>query len=241
MTDQRRHPRYEGQLDVLLVAAGREVVCLARDYSDAGIFVATDTPLPLGRLMRVRIAVPGEAEFEMLARVAWWRAPNEADGVVPGMGLNFYGLRSASLPRWRAWVAATRGSEIPSYGEDGRIRRNHPRIRVALTVRIEMGETAIEATTRDVAEGGLFAPCDSPLPAGERVRVVLHHPRDGSVLALEGTVLRTVGGGEPGIGVTFTDPGPDGIDVLMSFVEAAESPDSLDEALIIDGEDDQLA
>ena len=90
-------------------------------------------------------------------------------------------------------------------------------------------------------EGGLFAPCDSPLPAGERVRVVLHHPRDGSVLALEGTVLRTVGGGEPGIGVTFTDPGPDGIDVLMSFVEAAESPDSLDEALIIDGEDDQLA
>ncbi len=241
MTDQRRHPRYEGQLDVLLVVAGREINCLAQDYSDAGVFVATDTPLPLGRLVRARISVPDQPEFELFARVAWWRGPDQGPDTNPGMGLNFYGLRSPALPRWREWVAATSGAVLASIGEDGRVRRNHPRVRVALTVRIETREGSIEAVTRDVAVGGLFAPCDRPLPPGERVRVVLLHPMDGSQLALEGTVLRTEGGSEPGVRIEFTDPGPDGIDVLLSFVDAAHLPDSLDEALIIDGEDDQLA
>lgn len=226
---------------MLLVVAGREISCVARDYSDSGIFVATDTPLPLGRLVRVRIAAPATLEFELLARVSWWRGPGGPEEEPPGMGLNFYGLRSSALARWRAWIRDSATDAIESTGQDGRIRRNHARIRVRLTVRIETEETAIEAVTRDIGTGGLFAPCDRPLPPGQRVTVVVLHPVDGSQITVEGTVLRAVGGGEPGIGVEFTDPGPDGADILMGFVEAAQQPDSLDEALIIDGEDDQLA
>lgn len=241
MTDQRRHTRFEGQLDVLMVVAGREIVCVARDYSDAGIFVATDTPLALGRLVRVRISVPSQAEFELLARVAWWRGPAALADAPPGMGLNFYGLRSEALPRWRRWVAQADGAVVASTGEHGRIRRNHPRIRAALKVRVEGAHETVEATTRDVAAGGMFAPCETSLAPGERVTVALFHPRDGTHIMLEGTVLRAVGGGEPGLGVEFADPGPDGLEILLSYIDAAAVPDSLDEELIIDGEDDQLA
>ena len=65
-----------------------------RNISDMGIFVATLDPLPIGTLITLRFAPPGEYEpFILMGRVQWVNALKPlADNLNPGMGVRFMDL-----------------------------------------------------------------------------------------------------------------------------------------------------
>ena len=70
-----------------------------RDISQGGLFVDTDTPLPVGLDVRVQLNLDGLA-IEADAEVAWQLA--DRGGRVNGLGLRFRGLPEPALEaiRW---------------------------------------------------------------------------------------------------------------------------------------------
>lgn len=64
----------------------------ATTLGPGGLFVETDTPLPLGSPLRLRFRLPGGQRLhEVEARVAWLYVPAEPDRSPrpPGMGVEF--------------------------------------------------------------------------------------------------------------------------------------------------------
>ncbi len=100
-------------------------------------------------------------------------------------------------------------------------RRRFPRIQLALTVELHFpsAEAALESSTVDVSEGGVFIRMPRPRPEGTAIQLRLHV--GGRVLEIGGVVVRSVrpGEGEPaGIGVLFTELRPDDAAFVQTLV-----------------------
>lgn len=121
-------------------------------------------------------------------------------------------------------------------------QRRHPRVPVALPVRISTIDPEIDPRTgrpcfrasREVcvnlSRGGLFIHTAEPIAPGRRVLVEMHFP-DGSPLEAVGRVAwskRVLGApDEPpgdGIGVEFIGAAPGQIEALASFLSDEDAP-----------------
>ena len=100
-------------------------------------------------------------------------------------------------------------------------RRQFPRIQLAAAVELRFAspEAAIESSTVDISEGGVFIRMPNPRPEGTLIQLGLHV--GGRRLSIGGVVVRSVRPGEgaaPGIGVLFTDLRPDDAAFVKTLV-----------------------
>lgn len=95
----RRDARHPYQARVQLKVAGLDafVERFSENISASGMFVATRSPLPVGRVVQLRVVDPhGGAVFEAVASVVWSRPPRPDAPLKPGMGLRFAALNEQS-------------------------------------------------------------------------------------------------------------------------------------------------
>jgi hypothetical protein len=100
-------------------------------------------------------------------------------------------------------------------------RRQFPRIQLAVAVELRFAspEAALESSTVDISEGGVFIRMPNPRPEGTPIQIGLHV--GGRRLSIGGVVVRCVRPGEgaaPGIGVLFTDLRPDDAAFVKTLV-----------------------
>jgi c-di-GMP-binding flagellar brake protein YcgR len=123
-------------------------------------------------------------------------------------------------------------AEHPPAAEAGSVpaqdRRRFPRIQLALTVQLRFpsAEAALESSTVDISEGGVFIRMPNPRPEGTVIRLLLHV---GERVLEIGVVVRCTrsGEGEPvGIGVLFTELRPDDATFVQTLVRERLSPRS---------------
>lgn len=83
---------------------------LSMNMSEGGLFVATNTMVPVGTLLVLGIHGPLTREsIVALAEVRWTRASSGQESVPPGLGLQFVERNGASQARIHALVTTLRG------------------------------------------------------------------------------------------------------------------------------------
>jgi type IV pilus assembly protein PilZ len=88
----RQHERIGLALEVSYRTAGAFLVSYSVNLSKGGIFLETNTPLPIGTELGLRFNVPGvDGTIDVRGVVAWVRAV-AADDRPPGMGVEFENL-----------------------------------------------------------------------------------------------------------------------------------------------------
>jgi uncharacterized protein (TIGR02266 family) len=100
--DRRRKPRYAVTLSVTLLGDHNFYTGLTENLSEGGLFVHTQSTLPIGTVIRVEFTLPTSSEkLSLVGEVRWTRSPNavreehnnygsvNADAVKPGMGVQF--------------------------------------------------------------------------------------------------------------------------------------------------------
>jgi uncharacterized protein (TIGR02266 family) len=116
-------------------------------------------------------------------------------------------------------VRGTDHTQAPAAPPKRRSAREYQRITVRCGCWLEHDDATIYGTTVDLGRGGLFLRTALPMDPGAPVRVTLHLPGEGVVVA-DGKVVRTVAqqtGDRPGVGVRF-ERLPDGDDSLCAFL-----------------------
>ncbi len=93
MTIQRRtQQRYEVRIPVEFESEGQDYQAETRNMSLGGMFIETAAPLKYGQKLRVRFRVPVLAEpIEVESEVRW---VEKSEGLVRGVGIQFFGLRA---------------------------------------------------------------------------------------------------------------------------------------------------
>jgi len=87
-----RPGRIDLRLPIVLALDGVPITAETRNIGLGGVFVATQTPAPVGRPVSLKLTLPGLAE-PLLARgeVRWIRESEDRQGV-PGVGIKFVKL-----------------------------------------------------------------------------------------------------------------------------------------------------
>jgi uncharacterized protein (TIGR02266 family) len=89
VTISRRLTRVPIHLEVEYRTTGNFLVSFSTNLSKGGIFLQTQTPLPIGNRVKLKLHVPAiDDPLELEATVAWVRDKATADGPT-GMGLEF--------------------------------------------------------------------------------------------------------------------------------------------------------
>lgn len=87
---RRRYRRMTVRLQASYEHAGVVHEAIATTLGAGGLFVATDTPLEKGSVLRIRFCVPGNARIHQLdSRVVWAHRPGDPGQQGHGMGLAF--------------------------------------------------------------------------------------------------------------------------------------------------------
>jgi len=87
---KREHERYECELDVTVIAEGRELVGVTRNMSIGGMFVGLAEPVKFGSAVKIRFRLPALKEDTEIAATVRWVTPD-------GVGLQFSSLRAMEV------------------------------------------------------------------------------------------------------------------------------------------------
>jgi uncharacterized protein (TIGR02266 family) len=88
----RQHDRLPISIQVSYRTAGAFLVSYSVNLSKGGIFIETQTPLPVGEHISLKFDVPGVGALEVEGTVAWLRDSSEGSGLPEGMGVQFENL-----------------------------------------------------------------------------------------------------------------------------------------------------
>jgi type IV pilus assembly protein PilZ len=96
-SERRRDPRYSVHIAVDCQTREMFVSNYVTNISKGGVFVRTDTPLPLYSEIVLTLALPGsERKIAARGKVAWTYDVRKEDGrLVPGMGIKFLDMSPA--------------------------------------------------------------------------------------------------------------------------------------------------
>jgi uncharacterized protein (TIGR02266 family) len=103
MRERRRWPRVALVAEIAYSADSPAMLRQITDVSHGGLFVDTATPLPEGTTLRLRFALPDQAEPLTLEAAVAWQQPHV------GMGLRFTKLAPRDKAAIDRFVAATLG------------------------------------------------------------------------------------------------------------------------------------
>ncbi len=225
----RREPRVQTELKVDLETAGETQEYTTRNASFSGVFVVSDDPLPLRRMVRFRIDVGATEPIELLGVVA--HTINAADahesGRKPGMGISLYPLGPANDEQWREFVRTEYEKDPDAHAR--LVASELPRLRVHLK-NDAMKEQFFGS---DFPSGNIFYRTPELLPEGSSVVCEVTHPDTGKTLELFAKVTEVVTGSrrDRGLRIAFEDLSEASTDRMERFERGEMS-----EATTEDGE-----
>lgn len=91
MDGGRKHGRLPLSVRVAYRSTGTFLVAYSVNLSKGGVFLETDSPLPIGSPVSLELEVPAIGLLTVVGKVAWLREQN-ADGLPQGMGIQFNSL-----------------------------------------------------------------------------------------------------------------------------------------------------
>ena len=85
---EREYERIPYSVQVEFRTASSFLVAYSVNLSRGGIFIETDSDLPMGALVTLNLQVPGAGMLHLVGVIAWRRAQDSPDGP-PGIGIEF--------------------------------------------------------------------------------------------------------------------------------------------------------
>ncbi len=101
---KRYYTRHPISLDVSVRHTNGWVHYRTVDVSRRGVFLRTDEPSPLHRLLQMRIELPGEDALDVMGRVRRSVATREESPIGPGMGIEFFVMSEPQQDAWDRFV-----------------------------------------------------------------------------------------------------------------------------------------
>jgi Tfp pilus assembly protein PilZ len=207
----RRDTRYSIRFPARVTHGKRTLSLLTEDVSYGGIFLCTDSPLPLLQLVRVQLVLPiGDRALQAHGMTVHVVQPENAQERVPGVGVQFYALDQATRDAWDLFIGQVETScpkspdqaplRLPRGFTPEPIRRRFERHTAVLKVEPTTLAELEEIHSRDVATGSMFVPTRLELPIGTRVVVYVSHPTSGQPFLFEAKVVHRTDS-PPGLGL----------------------------------------
>jgi Tfp pilus assembly protein PilZ len=196
----RRDTRYSIRFPARVSHGKRTLSLLTEDVSYGGVFLCTDSPLPLLQLVRVQLVLPiGDRALQAHGMTVHVVQPENAQGRVPGVGVQFYALDQNTRDAWEAFIGRVETTcpkspdqaplRLPRGFTPEPVRRRFERHTAVLKVEPTTVEELEEINSRDVATGSMFVPTRLELPIGTRVVVYIAHPATGQPFLFEAKVV----------------------------------------------------
>jgi Tfp pilus assembly protein PilZ len=201
---RRRDTRYSIRFPVQLWHAKRADSLVSEDVSQGGVFLCTDSPPPLLQLVQVQLVLPiGGRALKAHGMTVHVVEPENAQGRVAGIGVQFYALDRATREAWEAFVRHVEANfpraadqeplRLPRGQTPEPLSRRFGRHTAVLEIKPANLDELEELYTRDVATGSMFVPTRLEVPAGAQVVLNVTHPTSGSPFLLEAKVVHRTG------------------------------------------------
>ena len=225
MSEKRRDIRYAARIVARVVKKTETEELLTHEVSFRGAFLRTDAPLGLRQLLKVSFSLPSGATVSAHAMVVHAVAPDPSKGVVPGMGLQFWGPVDGARAG-EGFIHELRRREhagMPNAKLTDKVRRASERIKLSIDVALD----GARAMVRDISFNGLAVRTDLAMPIGVRARLELSGP-GGEPVAVDVLVRRVID--EPGfrgLGVEMVDVTEEQKAAIIELVRAHAPPESL--------------
>jgi hypothetical protein len=198
---QRRDTRYAIRFPAKLTHGKRTLSLLTADVGHGGVFLCTDSPLPLMQLVAVQLVLPvGDRALKSHAMTVHVVKPDNAHGRIPGLGVQFYALDPTTRDSWAAFIRHVEAHCPPSPDQaplrlprgftPEPVRRRFERHTAVLKVEPATLAELEQVFERDVLTGNIFVPSPLDLPRGAAVVVYVAHPVTAQPFLLEGSVLQ---------------------------------------------------
>ena len=185
----RREPRIDLDLSVTLLLPDGEVEYPVGDASYRGVFLVSDNPLPLRKLVRFRTQL-GEDEnpLQMMGLVAHHISPGEAAeiGRDPGMGIHLFSVGEETHRRWRQFIRQRYETHPDAREQFKRLEYPH------VVAHLPSNQALEEFFDDELANGEMFVRSSEIHEEGENVIVDIVHPDGNESLDLEGRVQKAV-------------------------------------------------
>ncbi len=112
--DRRKSKRAVTKIEILFKELASFIKVYMLDVSNGGVFIKTDTPLPLDTPVFLRLKLPGDDEYlEIQGRVVWNNPTRRKNSFPRGMGIQFIEMSDQHAERIKSFVERFRG-EIES-------------------------------------------------------------------------------------------------------------------------------
>jgi hypothetical protein len=197
---RRRDTRYSIRFPVQLAHGKRTLSLLTADVGYGGVFLCTDSPLPLMQLVGVQLVLPiGDRALKAHGMTVHVVKPDNAHGRIPGLGVQFYALDHTTRDSWEAFVRHVETHfpqspdqaplRLPRGFTPEPVRRRFERHTAVLNVEPVTVAALEEIYARDLSTGSIVIPSALELPPGARVVVHVSHPNTGQPFLFEGSVV----------------------------------------------------
>ncbi len=202
--ERRKIARINRRAVVRFRGEGREAEGILYNFSEVGMFVKTDNPLPIGALISIPIQVDKESNIEIQGRVVWSSTPRpqEKPTARGGMGVEL----SAAPETYLRFVSKMRAqlSQAPRALEE--------RFEVYHRVRFKSGQDFLTEYTENLSRGGMFLATTQRLEPGQTIKAQLEIAGIDEPIEVEGKVAYRLDakqaeekGRAAGLGVQFVD------------------------------------
>lgn len=212
----RRAPRVQVELDVFLQTIDGDVPFKTMDASYEGVYLVSDTPLPLRKLIRFRTRIPEtDEELQMLGLVAHTvNVADAAESPVPaGMGIQLFSLGQETQERWRNYV-----DELYERNPEARRAVEFAR-RPKVRIRIPNDYSLRRFRTIDLPAGSIFLHTPELHEAGTLVDCIILHPEKKEHFMLPATVAKAIDGTVKERGMRLAFSLPDDVTLLEDFLD----------------------
>jgi Tfp pilus assembly protein PilZ len=220
---------FKVQIAATLVSRSQTTALLTEHVSPQGVFVRTDSPPPIGALLRIEFVLPSTSAPVVMNGVAKRVVPPHGTISVPGVELEFFAKDGGGAGQlWDQFIRYV-GEKYPesvlravmlAQDANGQAQQSIP-------IRASSG-TAVAAVVDELSAGGMFLKTAEPFRLGSILRVTLEDPRNGTQTQLACMVRRRVTGAKQGIGVELMNTSHAQRAALTDLVRAAGPAGSLE-------------